>query len=158
MKSFLDIDFEKSVGPWLGRTVKLVDYHIHEAFKLHGLDLTKEQMIILKKLYEEDGLNQNELALLTYRDKSSLARLLAKMEAKDYLKRKQQIEDRRVNEVFLTDKGAKLFERTRPIIKKMIQTMEKDITEVEKDVMIKLLKKIQFNFNSENTKPLPNTL
>ncbi|MGB5821714.1 MAG: MarR family transcriptional regulator [Saonia sp.] len=145
------IDFEKSIGPWLGKTIKIVDYHLHEAFQKEGLDLTKEQMIVLKKLHEQDGLNQNELASLTYRDKSSLARLLSKMESKNYIKRLQSKEDKRNNEVFLTEIGKKIFIRTRPIIKRVMDTMEQNISEKEKSFIIQLLKKVQYNFIATNT-------
>ncbi|MFS4455008.1 MarR family winged helix-turn-helix transcriptional regulator [Maribacter sp. 2304DJ31-5] len=131
--------------------MKIVDYHLQEAFNDHGLDLTKEQMIILKKLYEQDGINQNELATLTFRDKSSLARLLRKMEAKEYIRRIQSKEDKRNNEVFLTPKGIVLFERTRPIIQKVINVMENEISKEDKTLMISLLKKIQANFMLETT-------
>lgn len=145
-KVTVEIDFESSIGPWLGRTVKLVDYHMQEAFIANGLDLTKEQMVVLKKLHNEDGLNQNELAFLTYRDKSSLARLLSKMEKKQYIRRKQSPKDKRVNYIYLTDLGRELFTRTRPVIKAMITVMEDGMLPAEKDLMIKILKKIQFNF------------
>lgn len=140
------IDFEKSIGPWLGRTMKMVDYHMLENFQKAGLDLTKEQMVILKKLHTEDGLNQNKLAFLTYRDKSSLARLLSKMETKGYIRRKQNTEDKRINEIFLTEEGSVIYEKTRPVIKEMIETMESGITEEEKQQIIKTLKKVQKNF------------
>lgn len=140
------IDFEKSIGPWLGKTVKLVDYHMHEAFCEAKLDLTKEQMVVLKKLHIKDGLNQNELAFLTYRDKSSLARLLSKMESKNYITRKQSNEDRRSNEVFLTDTGRDVYKKTRPVIKNLIDNMECGITEEEKRQIIHILKKVQSNF------------
>jgi len=140
------IDFEKSIGPWLGKTVKLVDYHMHEAFISANLDLTKEQMIVLKKLHMTDGLNQNELAFLTYRDKSSLARLLSKMESKNYITRRQSNEDRRSNEVFLTDMGREIFIKARPVIENLITTMEYGVTEEEKQQVIHILKKIQSNF------------
>ena len=74
------IDFENSIGPWLGKTVKVLDFFAQESFNNANLDLTKEQMIVLKKLTFKDGLNQNELAFLTLRNKSSLTRLLSKME------------------------------------------------------------------------------
>lgn len=142
------IDFEHSIGPWLGRTMKMVDYQMLEAFQKAGLDLTKEQMIILKKLHFEDGLNQNELAFLTYRNKSSLARLLSKMETKGYILRKQNVVDKRINEVFLTEYGRTVYEKTRPVIKDMIELMEAGITEEEKQQMINTLKKVQKNFES----------
>lgn len=142
------IDFENSIGPWLGRTMKMLDYHMLETFQNAGLDLTKEQMVILKKLHFEDGLNQNELAFLTYRNKSSLARLLLKMENKGYIIRKQNIEDKRINEVYLTEVGRSVYKKTRPVIKDMINTMEAGITEKEKQQIINTLKKVQKNFES----------
>ncbi|MBT8185303.1 MAG: MarR family transcriptional regulator [Eudoraea sp.] len=144
------IDFEKSMGPWLGRTVKMADYHLQEAFADANLDITKEQMIILKKLHTEDGLPQNELALLTFRDKSSLARLLAKMEKKEYIIRIQSKRDKRINKVYLTDKGRILFKDTRPVIKRVLDVMERGITDEEKQRIINILQKIQINFEAQD--------
>ncbi|MFK7810913.1 MAG: MarR family winged helix-turn-helix transcriptional regulator [Maribacter sp.] len=143
------IDFESSIGPWLGKTVKIVDYHLQEAFKKANLDLTKEQMVVLKKLNEEDGLNQNELAFLTYRDKSSLARLLSKMEQKDYVIRQKDENDKRVNKVFLTNTGKDIYQKARPEIQQVILKMERKITDTERKQMISVLKKVQGNFMND---------
>ena len=143
------IDFEASIAPWLGKTSKIIDYYILEEMQEKGIDLTKEQMIVLKKLHDQDGLPQNDLAFLTLRNKSSLTRLLVKMEKKDYIERKQGQNDKRINHVFLTDIGKEVFKKTRPLIKDIIATMEKDISVPEKKQMIALLKKIQYNFTSK---------
>ncbi len=129
-----------------------MDYYLQEAMVRHNLDLSKEQMIVLKKLHDQDGLNQNELASLTYRDKSSLARLLSKMEAKNYIVRRQSVEDKRSNEVFLTEEGRHIFQRTRPVIKEVMETMEQDLSKEEKRHIIHLLKKVQFNFTKKTEK------
>lgn len=141
-----EIDFENSIGPWLGRTIKMIDYYLDESIKSENLDVTKEQIIILKNLFFNDGINQNELACLTFRDKSSLTRLLVKMEKKNYIKRKKSKEDKRINNVFITSLGNDMFVKTRPIIKKIMDTMETNISKKEQQVMISLLKKIQTNF------------
>ena len=148
-KENIPIDFENSIGPWLGRTVKILDYVIQESLKYNELDLTKEQMIVLKKLHDKDGLNQNDLAFLTLRNKSSLTRLLAKMESKNYILRKQSKKDKRVNHVFLTPFGKEIFLKTKPVIKKMITNIESSISKKEKDQIIATLKKIQANFNTK---------
>lgn len=144
------IDLDKSIGPWLGKTIKLIDYFVLESLKLENLDLTKEQMIVLKRLHDKDGLNQNELAFLTLRNKSSLTRLLSKMESKNYILRKQSKKDKRINNVYLTESGRDIFIKTRPVIQKIIRVMEKGISENEKKQMINTLKKIQSNFNFES--------
>ena len=148
-KEEVNIDFENSIGPWLGKTVKILEYHLQELFNHHGLDLTKEQMIVLKRLHNDDGLSQNELAFLTLRNKSSLTRLLSKMEKKGYISRQQSKEDKRINNVYLTQKGKEVFHLTKPVIKKMITKMEKNITTSEKKEIITILKKIQNNFDSK---------
>ncbi|MHB0755965.1 MarR family winged helix-turn-helix transcriptional regulator [Polaribacter sp. M15] len=145
----LNIDFENSIGPWLGRTGKLVDYFFQESFNAKGLDLTKEQMIVLKKLTFKDGLNQNELAFLTLRDKSSLTRLLSKMEKKNYIFREQSKEDKRIKNVYLTKYGKEIYEKTKPVIQNLIATMEQNISQEEKQLIIKIFKQIQTNFNSK---------
>ncbi|MGB5499426.1 MAG: MarR family transcriptional regulator [Maribacter sp.] len=143
------IDFEHSIGPWLGKTSKIADYYLHEMLLDQGLDLSKEQMITLKKLHDEDGLNQNELAFLTFRDKSSLARLLLKMEKKNFIRRKQSTEDKRINQVFLTNEGRAIFKQSKQVISKFITAMEQNITEEEKKQIIRILKKVQSNFTQE---------
>ncbi|WP_246040889.1 MarR family winged helix-turn-helix transcriptional regulator [Flavivirga rizhaonensis] len=145
----IHIDFENSIGPWLGKTVKIIDYAFQEFLKYKGLDLTKEQMIVLKKLHDKNGLNQNELAFLTLRNKSSLTRLLSKMERKNYILRKQSTKDKRVNNVYLTQLGKEIFFKTKPIIEEMITDIESNISEKEKEQIINILKKIQSNFNSK---------
>jgi DNA-binding MarR family transcriptional regulator len=145
----VNIDFENSIGPWLGKTVKILEYHLQELFNNHELDLTKEQMIVLKRLHSDDGLSQNELAFLTLRNKSSLTRLLSKMEKKGYISRQQSKEDKRINNVYLTQKGKETFTLTKPVIKKIITKMEKNITITEKEQIITILKKIQNNFDSK---------
>lgn len=139
------IDFENSIGPWLGRTGKIADYFIQESFKDNNLDLTKEQMIVLKKLSDQDGLNQNELAFLTLRNKSTLTRLLTKMEAKNYIFREQSKEDKRIKNVYLTDFGKQVYLKTKPVIQDIITTMEKNISVEEKQQIINIFKKIQTN-------------
>ena len=143
------IDFENSIGPWLGRTGKLVDFFFQESFKANNLDLTKEQMIVLKRLHDQDGLNQNELAFLTLRNKSSLTRLLTKMEAKNYIVREQCKTDKRIKNVHLTSDGKEMFEKTKPVIRNLISTMEQNISPEEKQQIINIFKKIQTNFCSK---------
>lgn len=148
-KEDIYIDFENSIVPWLGRTIKVIDYGFQEMLKRNDLDLTKEQMIVLKKLHDNDGLNQNELAFLTLRNKSSLTRLLSKMENKKYILRKQSKKDKRINNVYLTALGKDVFLKTKPILKEMITDIEVNISVEDKALVINILKEIQFNFNSK---------
>lgn len=142
-KGQVDIEIENSIGPWLGKTAKIVGCHLHLAFAEAGLDITKEQMLVLKKLYEHGDLSQNDLAELTYRDKSSLARLLPTIERKGYIRRLRSQEDKRVNYVQLTTKGKLIWERARPVVQNVFQLMRSDLTEKEVAQLKKILTKIR---------------
>jgi DNA-binding MarR family transcriptional regulator len=71
------------------------------------------------------------------------------MEKKQYINRKQNKDDKRINLVYLTGLGKEVFKKTKPVIQEMITKMEQNISDSEKQQIIKTLKKIQLNFDSE---------
>ncbi len=70
--------------------------------RVRHMDLTRAQWWLLTHLYREDGLTQTELADLMEIEKPSLGRLLDRLEAKNWIRRDPDPEDRRVNRVYLT--------------------------------------------------------
>ena len=74
-------DFNKTLAPWIGRTAKILNMYISEVFLQNNIQVTKEQWIVLKILFEDnEPLIQNELAFITNRNKASLTRLRNVME------------------------------------------------------------------------------
>lgn len=153
MKFEVVADIDSSLAPWIGKTSKIVDYYLQDALQQHGFKLTKEQFVLLKKLTEKDGLNQNELASLLYRDKSTMARLLAKMEKKGHVRREQSHKDKRINKIYITEKGKLTFDKTIPVVTRIINVLEHDITQAEKEHMINILKKVQSNLKLKPALP-----
>ncbi|OIQ37125.1 MAG: hypothetical protein BM563_09350 [Bacteroidetes bacterium MedPE-SWsnd-G1] len=137
------IDFQNTLGPWMGRTMKLMDIHFQDEFKENNLLLSKNQWIVLKVLMENDGLAQNELAFITNRDKTSLTRLLSGMEKKNLVARIPSKTDKRINNIFLTKKGNQIFQKTLPVIQKLIEDIQAPLSEKEIEQTIKTLQKIQ---------------
>jgi DNA-binding MarR family transcriptional regulator len=142
-------EFDDTLLPWLGRTMKLVDMFISNHLSDHNIDLTKVQMILLVRLYFNDGQPQNDLALLTNRDKASLARLLDTMERKGLVVRVPSKDDKRIKLVHITKKGMELYESARPIMKKMIMKVQKGMTKHDIDFMIDKLMQVQQNIGFE---------
>lgn len=139
------MDFENTLAPWLGKTVKMIDNHIQDLFFEKGINLSKVQWIVLKKIKEKDGIPQQELAFLTGRDKTSLTRLITTMEKKALLVRILSKSDRRIKNIHLTKKGELLFEQTKPIIQNFAFSLEENISEDEIIQTISVVKKIQEN-------------
>jgi len=144
-------EFDNTVLPWLGRTMKLIDLYIANHFQEQDIDLTKVQMIMLVRLFSNDGQPQNDLALLTNRDKASLARLLDTMERKGLVVRVPSKDDKRIKLVHITKKGIELYESVRPLIKQMILKVQHGISEKDVQFTIKILKQLQLNIGIEET-------
>ena len=95
--------------PWLGKTMKFIDYFIADGLRENGIDLTKTQVIMLLRLQRVNGQPQHNLAFLTNRDKASLARLLTTMENKNLVARIPSKEDGRVNLIYITKHGEEII-------------------------------------------------
>lgn len=88
-----------------GRLSMTLNRTLLQHFKANDIPLTREQWSILAVLWKEDGCSQQTLATETHRDKPSVTRLLDKMEKEDLIVRKADDNDRRLNLIYLTEKG-----------------------------------------------------
>ncbi len=148
------MDFENTLGPWLGRTMKMIDYHVQDVFQEKNINLTKIQWIVLKKLHENDGIPQHKLAFLTNRDKASLARLITTMEKKNLVARIPSRTDKRSNHIHLTKHGEGILKETLPIMKSILKTLQDNISPEEIQATIAVIKKMQENLINNNHKLL----
>jgi DNA-binding MarR family transcriptional regulator len=144
------LEFEKTMLPWIGKSMKVIDYYIMDQFALNGIELTKVQWLLLKRLKALNGEIQHNLAFLTNRDKASLTRLLTTMENKNLVARIPSDTDHRANKIFITAKGEKILKKSEPVIEKMVSEMQAGISEQEKVAVIEALKKLMNNIKSED--------
>jgi DNA-binding MarR family transcriptional regulator len=144
------LEFEKTMLPWIGKSMKVIDYYIMDQFALNGIELTKVQWLLLKRLKALNGEIQHNLAFLTNRDKASLTRLLTTMENKNLVARIPSDTDHRANKIFITAKGEKILKKSEPVIEKMVSEMQAGISEQERVAVIEALKKLMNNIKSED--------
>ncbi len=137
------IDLNSHALSWVGKIHYDFGFLVQKAFRENGLDLSKEQWSVLKRLNVNDGQPQNDLAFITHRDKTSMTRLVNTMESKNLVVRKSDENDRRVNRIFLTDHGKEVIEKVQPIMYDLIPAVQESLTEEEIDVLITALKKVK---------------
>ncbi len=138
-------EMEESVLPCIGKTAKMMAIFIGDRLKREGMDLSLQQMIILKILYEEDGRPQQDLAIVTERHKASLARLLSTLEKKQLVTRVPDQVDKRINRVYLTEKGKQQLQSTYPVMTKVMKEMQIGLEKSALQTTIQTLQKIQSN-------------
>jgi len=145
------VDLKKTLGPWLGKTSKMIGCLINEVLLENNIDLTREQWVVLIKLYKYDGLAQNQLAFFTERDKTSLTRLINTMERKNLVFRKAAEKDKRVKLVYMTEIGKATFKKAFPVMQNIIQNLQKGLKQQEIDNTIYILQKLQNNLINLST-------
>lgn len=98
--------------------------------------------MVLRLLMREDGLSQRELAGLMRIQPPSLSEVLDKLGAEDLIKREQNPEDRRVSNIYLTDKARELVKETQEARTAMGEDLLKEFPEEEREHLVTLLEKL----------------
>lgn len=133
----------------VGKTYKMMTMTITDQMKQCGIDLTREQGMLLKRLHQQNGMIQNDLAWITFRDKSSLARLVDKMEKKGLIQRRSDIADKRVKRVYLTAEGKRLFKRVDKVLHNLLERLNQGIDPNEMKNLITTLEAVQNNLDNQ---------
>ncbi|UXX79690.1 MarR family transcriptional regulator [Reichenbachiella carrageenanivorans] len=145
--SFSELD--KTILPWLGRTMKALDHFLNDQFESHGLNLTKAQFVVLKVLSHQSSIAQNNLAFITNRDKTSLTRLIDTMEKKGLVIRSSDPNDKRIKLVSITTEGKSSVKTAIPMLHETIKKIQTDIDPADLQTTIEVFKKISKNINAD---------
>lgn len=103
----------------LDRTARRVKQYAQQKFKELNLNVTVDQWLVLKHLYEHDSMKQNELAEILFKDNPTLTRIIDLLCEKELAVRRQHPTDRRSFQVALTRQGKRKVEQTKPKIQKI---------------------------------------
>ena len=128
-----------------------MDYYIGDAMKSRGIDLSKEQFIVLKYLNESDGRKQNDLAFITNRSKTALTRLINTMEKKGLVSRTICEKDMRINHIYLTPSGREIWAKAYPFFLEIIEELQQGISDEDILRVQDVMKQIQKNINLKTT-------
>lgn len=100
---------------------------IHRKIREHNINVTFEMLHILRCLDRAGKINQQELANLTYKDKSSLSYLIKNMEKRGLIKREEDENDKRSKLVVLSEKGKLLYIEIKKIVEDVYNDLEKNL-------------------------------
>jgi DNA-binding MarR family transcriptional regulator len=101
----------------LDRTARKVKQYAQQKFKEFDFGITVDQWLLMKQLYENESMKQNELADLLFKDNPTLTRIIDLLCKKGLTIRKVHPTDRRSFHVALTREGKKKVEQMKPKIK-----------------------------------------
>jgi DNA-binding MarR family transcriptional regulator len=101
---------------------------------------------ILWALYTNEELSMKRLAEVIGRDKSTVTALVNKLIRFEYVAKRTDLNDSRVNLISITEKGKEVKKDVLEISQTLQQKAYKGLSEEEKITLVKLLEKIYHNF------------
>ena len=119
--------------------------YLAEVFKKNGVNLTAEQYLVMDTLWNEGTLTQQEIAFIIQKDKNSVTQFIDNLEKKGLVTRSVSQEDRRVNNIAVTEEGKALKDSTKQLaINAMNEAME-GIPEEDVQTCVEVMKKVCAN-------------
>ena len=100
---------------------------MQKKFRENNIDLTYEMHQIMNCLWKKDGINQQELANLTLKDKASMTYLIDNLTKRALVKRTEDPNDRRSKLIYLTPGGKLLGKKVEPWVSELFSIASRDI-------------------------------
>lgn len=107
--------------------------------------ITEQQWRILRILWEEDGISQNDIAQRSLLPKQSLVGIIDRLQDLDLVIRKQSATDRRKSAIFLTQKAKTIEAEITPQVNQIYEGLEKQLTANQWSQLRKMLTHIANN-------------
>lgn len=155
-------DQKYTIPRWISLLYRSGQVYIGSQLKEYGIG--RGQYIFLNTLYKGDGLSQDEIAEYLVIDKGTTAKALKKLEELGYVTRQAREDDKRYNQVFLTEKALGIKDEVRRVLVEWRHMLTQGLSEEEKETAISLLERMGSNAASctkalreQAQSPLPNT-
>ena len=136
---------QDSLGLMIYRTALALKSALQRCFKENGFEITAEQWVIMRHLWEEEGLSQREIGEKAAKDKPNITRMLDALEKKRLIFRQPDPRDRRKFCVYLTKEGKQLHERLLPLSQTLREQVTRSLSRPEIDRTKETLSKINRN-------------
>ena len=130
---------------FIGYTITDVGRLLRTVFerRVRAFGLTRAQWLIIARLHRRPGLSQSEIADLLEIEKAPAGRLIERMEAKNWLQRRSDARDRRVNRLYLTSKANRLHAAIWPIAEATVDDALHDLSSAERQRLSALMARVK---------------
>lgn len=135
----------KKVGVFLNLVHCRFKLYMSIIFQSHGFDISPEQFLVLDTLWDDGVLSQQEIAARIQKDKNSVTKLIDALEKKNLVQRIANKQDRRLNQIHITDKGQEIKDKVTEIAMEATNTIIKDIPKEDLYTFLRVLTKMSDN-------------
>ncbi len=122
-------------------TKNIIENEHNKYLKPHSI--SNEQGLLLKVVYEMPGLSQTQIAKELHKDKTTITRMINTLIKKGKLMRKSSPKDKRMFEIYVTEKTKENVKKLTPIFQKQEEDLRSIIGSSDYNTTIKVLEKIK---------------
>lgn len=120
--------------------------------KLQNMNIKNGQYDFFYVISIREGLSQKDLSEHLDIGKSTTAKAVKDLITKGYVEKIKDDKDRRIDHLYLTEKGRKIAPLVSAIIKEFLTTAEKNMSDTELETLLLLMKKVLSNLIEENNR------
>lgn len=131
----------KVFSKWISITYRHSQIYFAKAFEALGLGSGQYMFVLC--ICENSGLTQDALAEEVAMNKSTVARAVSQLEKDGFIERKVNQEDKRIYNVFPTEKGMAIYPLIIAVLDTWNDLITEDLTEEEEKILDALLIKVQ---------------
>lgn len=114
--------------------------------RVRPLGLTKSQWLVLRRLDWHPGASQSELADIMEMEKATAGRLIDRLEENGWVERRPDPADRRINRIYMTEKGERVNNMIRPISRDIIEEALEGMSKADREKLIDLMIEVKRSF------------
>ena len=114
----------------------------------NNINLTPEQYLVMDILWDQGTLSQQAIADIIQKDKNSVTQFIDSLEKKGLVSRVVNKNDRRINNIIVSEEGLKLKDKTTEVAINMMQNVLANISEDDLLIFDKVMNQIKSNIDS----------
>jgi DNA-binding MarR family transcriptional regulator len=123
-----DIIHIKALGEAVSDVRDAMRHFVQRRLREENIDLTFEMLQVISTLMEQGEINQQEIANLLNKDKTSITYLLDNLTKRGLVTRMEDPNDRRNKIIHRTEAGRQLTDQLTPIIQELHATVSKGLS------------------------------
>jgi DNA-binding MarR family transcriptional regulator len=116
--------------------------------RVRAFGLTRAQWLVIARVHRRPGLSQSAAADLLEIEKAPAGRLIDRMQAKGWLERRSDPNDRRINRLHLTPEARRLHAAIWPIAEATVDDALAALTAAERRRLTALMKRVKLNLQA----------
>lgn len=127
-------------------TIKKIRNALQKQLTEAGFDLTVDQWVLIDHIFRKQGISQNELAEMTFKDPPTVTRIIDLLEKKGLVERGPAAGDRRKFNLFLTKNGEAIYNQAFPIVADIRRKGWGSLSDADYQHFVRIMDSIYQNF------------